>query len=236
MAFPVLRLHCKSQTSKVPLLMEHTNSRNENEHIIDIASTGNASSSSSSHERPSHGLEPQHSDEQPSISSSGAVYQPSPFSTDSNSRNTSLIRRGNSRGRQRSPLNSVLWISVELVLTVSQIIAAIVVLCLSKNEKPGAPLKPWIMGYASGCAAILPLLYWRFIYRNAGFENSSPLQQDSAQGNNNAGPLSGRVVDGENRQIIGTETRAIQRNRLPNPRYSYVYLFSYMNEVIYFSC
>lgn len=218
MAFPMLRLQCKTQTNKVPLLMEHSNSHNENEHIIHIASTGNASSSSSSHERPSHGLEPQHSDEHPSISSSGAVYQPSPFSTSSNSRNSSLIRRGNSRGRQRSPLNSVLWISVELVLTVSQIIAAIVVLCLSRDEKPGAPLKQWIIGYACGCVAILPLLYWRYIYRNAGSENASSLQQDSVQASNNAGSLNGRVVDGENRQIIGTETRAVQRNRIPNPR------------------
>ncbi|KAI3454050.1 hypothetical protein Pfo_010713 [Paulownia fortunei] len=218
MAFPVLGLHRKSQTNKVPLLMERADTRNDNEHVIDIASSSNASSSSSSHERPSSGLEQQLSEDQPSTSSRVPVYQPPLFSAGSNSRNSSLIRRGNSRGRQRSPLNSGLWISVELVLTVSQIIAAIIVLSLSNHEKPRAPLKAWIVGYASGCLAILPLLYWRFKHRNQGSEQDTSQRLDSSQGNNNAGPLTRRVMEGEDRRTTGTATRGTQSNGSPNSR------------------
>ncbi|KAL0330796.1 UNVERIFIED_CONTAM: E3 ubiquitin-protein ligase [Sesamum angustifolium] len=191
MAFPILGLHRKSQTNKVPLLMERVDNRSDNEHVIDITSSSDASSSSLSHDRPSTGLEQQWSEDQPSTSSRVPVYQPQLFAAGgSNSRNSSLIRRGNSRGRQRSPLNSGLWISVELVLTVSQIIAAIVVLSLSKHEKPRAPLRAWVVGYASGCLAILPLLYWRFKHRNQGSEqDSSQHRQDSSPANISAVPL-----------------------------------------------
>ncbi|KAH6774252.1 C3H4 type zinc finger protein [Perilla frutescens var. frutescens] len=218
MAFPILGLHRKSQTSKVPLLMERTDTHNDSEHVIDIASSSNASSSSS-HERPSSGLERHLSEDQPSTSSRVPVYQPQLFSSGPISRNSSLIRRGNSRGRQRSPLNSGLWISVELVLTLSQIIAAIIVLSLSKNEKPRAPLRAWVVGYASGCCAILPLLYWRFRYRNLVSEqDASQSRVDSSQGNNIAGPLSRRVMEGEDRRTVTTATRGTQSNGIPNAR------------------
>lgn len=221
MAFPILGLHRKSQANKVPFLMERVDTHNDSEHVIDIGGSTDASSSSSSHERPPSGLERQHSEDQASTSSRVPVYQPQLFSSGSNSRNSSLIRRGNTRGRQRSPLNSGLWISVELVLTVSQIIAAIIVLSLSRHEKPRAPLKAWIVGYASGCMAILPLLYWRFRYRNQGSEqDASQLRLDSSQGNNNASPLTRRVMEGEDRRTISTSTRGTQSNVLPNARYS----------------
>ncbi|KAI4387033.1 hypothetical protein MLD38_004897 [Melastoma candidum] len=71
---------------------------------------------------------------------------------------------------QRSPLNSVLWISVEFVVTVGQIVASLVVLLLSRNENPGAPLFAWVVGYASGCVATLPILYCRYSSRNQGIE------------------------------------------------------------------
>ncbi|KAL3844126.1 hypothetical protein ACJIZ3_001529 [Penstemon smallii] len=220
MALPILGLHRKSQTNKIPLLMERSDNRIDNEHVIDITSSSDASSSSSSHERLSSGLEQQRVEDQPSTSSRVPVYQPPLFNAGgSNSRNSSLIRRGNTRGRQRSPLNSGLWISVELVLTVSQIIAAIIVLSLSKDEKPRAPLKAWIIGYTSGCLAILPLLYWRFKHRNQGSElDSSQHRQDSSQGNNSAVPLTRRVTEGEDRRTTGTATRGAQSNGLANPR------------------
>ncbi|KAL2236079.1 E3 ubiquitin-protein ligase At1g63170 [Sesamum indicum] len=219
MAFPISGHHCKSQTSKVPLLMERADSRNDNEHVIDIPSTGEASSSSSSHERPASGLEQQHGEDHPSTSASVSVHQPPLFSAGSNPRNPSIVRRGNSRGRQRSPLNSGLWITVELVLTLSQVIAAVIVLSLSKNEKPRAPLRAWIVGYALGCFAIVPLLYWRFKHRNQGFEqDASQLRQDTSQGDNDAGPLTRRVVEGEDRLTTGTSARGTQSTALPNSR------------------
>ncbi|EYU29255.1 hypothetical protein ABFS82_05G129400 [Erythranthe guttata] len=222
MAFPVVGLHRKSQTNKVPLLMERAETRNDSEHIIDIAGTSNASSSSSSsssssNERPSNG---QNSEDLPSTSSRVPVYQPQLLSSGSNSRNSSLLRRGNTRGRQRSPLNSGLWISVELVLTVSQIIAAIVVLSLSEHEKPQAPLRAWVVGYATGCTAILPLLYWRFRYRNQGTEQeaASQIRLESSVGNNSGAPLTRRVVEGEDRRSTGALTRGAQGIGLPNAR------------------
>ena len=68
---------------------------------------------------------------------------------------------------RRSLLNSGLWIGVELVLTLSQVTAAIFVLLVSSNEKPKAPLGLWVSGYAVGCTATLPLLYWRYLQRCA---------------------------------------------------------------------
>jgi hypothetical protein len=68
--------------------------------------------------------------------------------------------------RQRtSPLNSGLWITIELTVTFSQIIASIIVLSLSRHEHPKAPLAVWVAGYAAGCLATLPLLYWRYTHR-----------------------------------------------------------------------
>ncbi|GFP81497.1 E3 ubiquitin-protein ligase at4g11680 [Phtheirospermum japonicum] len=215
MAFPILGLHRKTQTNKNPSLMDRLETRNDNnEHVIDIASSSNPSPSISSNERLPSGSE----QEQPSISSRNPVYQPQLFPAVSNSRNSSLIRRGNSRARQRSPLNSALWISVELVLTVSQIIAAVVVLSLSKHENPRAPLRAWVMGYASGCFAILPLLYWRFRHRNQGVEQDASQRVDISQGNNNGGPGTRRVMEGDDRRANVTVNSVNQTNWLLNPR------------------
>jgi len=72
-------------------------------------------------------------------------------------------------------LNSGLWITIEFTITVSQIVASIIVLSLSKDEKPQAPLSLWVTGYAAGCLATLPLLYWRFRHRPAGLSEQDPL-------------------------------------------------------------
>ncbi|KAH7427654.1 hypothetical protein KP509_10G053900 [Ceratopteris richardii] len=74
-------------------------------------------------------------------------------------------RRDNNRfsnPHRGNPLNSGLWISFELLMVMTQIIAAIVVLALSRDENPKTPLSLWIVGYTIGCVAILPLLYWRY--------------------------------------------------------------------------
>ncbi|KAJ7551218.1 hypothetical protein O6H91_06G005200 [Diphasiastrum complanatum] len=79
-----------------------------------------------------------------------------------------------------SPLNSGLWISIELTITISQIFASIIVLSLSRHEKPQTPLSVWVAGYAAGCLATLPLLYWRYTLRYArGFELDAAAQPAS---------------------------------------------------------
>uniref|UniRef100_A0A5B7A3S4 RING-type domain-containing protein n=1 Tax=Davidia involucrata TaxID=16924 RepID=A0A5B7A3S4_DAVIN len=237
MAIPFLGLLCKSQTDKFPLLMERPETHNDSQHIIDITSSSGASSSSSSHDRPlsiisssgasssssSHdrpfnGLDPPQREDQPSASVRIPVFQPSLSSASiSNSRNSSLIRRGDGHGRRRrSPLNSGLWISFELFLTVSQIIASIVVLSLSSHERPHAPLFAWIVGYVSGCVATLPLLYWRYRHRNqASEQDSSQPHQGSPESNLAVGPTSyslsnARPSEGEAHRTIGTTSRGGQ--------------------------
>ncbi|KAK7311849.1 hypothetical protein RJT34_10258 [Clitoria ternatea] len=91
----------------------------------------------------------------------------------------------NNMRRHRSPLNSGLWICVELVITMSQIVAAVLVLSLSRHEHPRAPLFAWIVGYTSGCVATLPLLFWRY-YHNRHVQElgvSSTLSQTSPRRN-----------------------------------------------------
>ncbi|CAH8307346.1 unnamed protein product [Eruca vesicaria subsp. sativa] len=51
------------------------------------------------------------------------------------------------------------WNSVEFVTSFVQIVAAIVVLTRAKDEHPETT---WIIGYACGCIATLPILYWRY--------------------------------------------------------------------------
>ncbi|KAJ0006676.1 hypothetical protein Pint_29918 [Pistacia integerrima] len=173
------------QTDQYPLLMEQLHSHNEQEHIIDITRNDDASSSSS-HDEQSRGMDLHQHEERSSSSSTAPTYHSSSTSANRlNSRNSSFMRRGDGYGRRgRSPLNSGLWISVELVVTVSQIIASIVVLSLSRNENPQAPLFAWVVGYASGCVATLPILYWRFRNRNQGIDQDSPQShQGSSQGN-----------------------------------------------------
>ncbi|KAF2286909.1 hypothetical protein GH714_035244 [Hevea brasiliensis] len=164
----------ESKTETFPLLMERPESLNSSEHIIDIPRSSIASPSTS-HDRTSSGLEASPLENRSSTSVRTPISHPSTFSSNGpNTRNSSFVRRGEAR-RRRSPLNSGLWISVELVLTISQIVASIVVLSVSRNEHPRAPLFEWIVGYASGCVATLPLLYWRYRQR------SQVLGQDSAQ-------------------------------------------------------
>ncbi|KAJ9692457.1 hypothetical protein PVL29_011494 [Vitis rotundifolia] len=63
-----------------------------------------------------------------------------------------------------NPFESGLWISLQFILSVIQIVASIVVLWLSKqNGDPDRKLFSWVVGYACGCVLILPLLYCRYI-------------------------------------------------------------------------
>ncbi|KAI9162080.1 hypothetical protein LWI28_023615 [Acer negundo] len=175
-----------TQSDQYPLLMEQVHIHNEHEHIIDLTRNDNASSSSS-HDEQLNGMDLPQLDDRSASSTRAPMYQSSSSSSNrlNTTRNSTFTRRGDGYGRRhRSPLNSGLWISTELVITVSQIIASIVVLSMSRNENPQAPLFVWVVGYASGCLATLPILYWRFRNRHQGTDqNSTQLHQGSSQGN-----------------------------------------------------
>ncbi|KAL0726478.1 hypothetical protein Bca4012_022571 [Brassica carinata] len=173
-----------------------------NDHIIDIPS-------SSSHDRISNVLEPlQHDDdvERPST----ATPPPIPVSQPATVSSSSSVRSNpRSNRRRRSPLNSGLWISIELFLTLGQIVAAIVVLSLSKHEHPRAPLFAWIVGYACGCVATLPLLYWRYYHSNQASEQESGQHRPNL--NVAAGPFAfsiSRTAEGDGRQASNTPSRS----------------------------
>ncbi|KAK7402315.1 hypothetical protein VNO78_14488 [Psophocarpus tetragonolobus] len=195
-----------TQTDQHPLLMEQPETLNGHRHIIDIPRNGEAITTSSHNDQHSEMHLPQHQDQMPA-----ETHQTS--SSSASRLNSASLRRGEGYGhRGRSPLNSGLWISVELVVTVSQIIASVVVLSLSRNENPQAPLFAWIVGYASGCVATLPILYWRFRNRNQSNE------QDISQGSSGSNPPDrtytaiyiSHVSDEEN----GHATQSVTRNTI----------------------
>ncbi|XP_024541343.1 E3 ubiquitin-protein ligase At1g63170 isoform X1 [Selaginella moellendorffii] len=152
-----------------PLLMEQHSSSAAPEHsVVNVEPEASNSGNAQHHQHLQQG--------QLSQRNGDAATAP-PSSSSSSSRST----RNYSIPRQRiSPLNSGLWISIELTITVSQIVASIIVLSLSRDEKPQAPLSVWVAGYAAGCLATLPLLYWRYTHRNgttqAHDQHESPSQ------------------------------------------------------------
>ncbi|KAG5523961.1 hypothetical protein RHGRI_014135 [Rhododendron griersonianum] len=89
----------------------------------------------------------------------------------SNSRRSSVARGGEGSGRHHwSPFNVVLRLWIQLVFTVGQIIAAICVLSVSTKEYSQTRLLAWIVGYAVGSTASLPVIYWRYLHQNQGTE------------------------------------------------------------------
>ncbi|XP_043724403.1 E3 ubiquitin-protein ligase At1g63170-like [Telopea speciosissima] len=213
MAVPSLEPHREGQADRFPLLMERPDSQSDREHVIVIGRGGDASSSGSSHSDPLPSLDLPHHEDRPSSGTHAPTSQSS--SNGSNTRNTSSIRRGDGYGRRhRSPLNSGLWISFELVVTVSQIVASIVVLSLSRDEKPQAPLFEWVVGYAAGCVATLPLLYWRYRHRNnqGSTQDSAHPRQGTSQSSNPSEPTSYTAIsvthssEGEDQHTTVTAT------------------------------
>ncbi|XP_050384726.1 E3 ubiquitin-protein ligase At1g63170 [Argentina anserina] len=178
-----------SQSDQYPLLLEQMESPNSHMHVIDVARNDDTSSSSSNDDSLARMELPQHEDRLSRITHA-PTYQAA-SSNRSTSRSSSFMRRSDVySSHRRSPLNSGLWISVELLVTISQIIASIVVLSLSKNENPQAPLFAWIVGYASGCVATLPILYWRFRNRYGGAELESTQSHQISSERNAPEPLS----------------------------------------------
>ncbi|KAK9698084.1 hypothetical protein RND81_08G081200 [Saponaria officinalis] len=203
-------LLCISRTDKYSLLMEQPERRqNGNGHVIDLRMSVEAASSSYVHD-------PSHTDDRPS-SSDRVSFSHSSLPNNSNisnsgSSSSSSIRRGNAHSRRRrSPLNSGLWVSIELGLTLGQIVSSVIVLALSTHEHPRTPLFAWIVGYATGCVATLPLLYWRYIHRNQVAEQDSvQLRQSSPSGNSTAGHSFSRTAQ---TQEDDNRTHASSSNR-----------------------
>ncbi|KAK3137360.1 hypothetical protein QOZ80_5BG0451290 [Eleusine coracana subsp. coracana] len=127
MDVPPVESEREIHTDSHPLLMEH---------VIGIPRDG-VHSSSTSRQDNNDSL-----DQLPHVSEST-----SGTTAASNSQNAPPARNDNRGRRQQSPLNSGFWISVELVVNLSQIIAAICVLSVSRNEHPYAPLFEWVIGY-----------------------------------------------------------------------------------------
>lgn len=216
-----LEPNTETQTDQYPLLPERMESHTSREHIIDVTSNDDASSSSSHDDQPPRTNVPPRVDRQ-SGSTNVPTYQAASSSTNRlNSRNSTFVRRGDGYSRRRrSPLNSGLWISVELAVTVSQIIASIVVLSLSREENPQAPLFAWVVGYASGCVAMLPVLYWRYRNRNQDTQQESIRSHQGSSSQSNPPELTSytailvnQASDEENNQTSETATRNTQSTR-----------------------
>ncbi|GAB4828347.1 hypothetical protein Ancab_035344 [Ancistrocladus abbreviatus] len=181
----------ESQTDQYPLLLEQHDSNVNHEHIIHIERGGEASSSDSPDFQCPNGFSPLTYADRPTSSNQTPSSRSSSSSMGrTHSRSTSFMRRSDEFSRRRwSPFNSGFWICIELVFTLSQIIASVVILCLSRHEHPRAPLFAWVVGYTTGCFVSLPILCWRYVHHNQGNEQvSAPQDQDSLEGNTASDP------------------------------------------------
>ncbi|XP_054789007.1 E3 ubiquitin-protein ligase At1g63170-like isoform X2 [Prosopis cineraria] len=221
MNVPSPKLYLEGLYDACPLLMEHSGPLNGTQFIIDIAGSSEASTSTSPHDRNLNGVgTSRREDRVSSVRIPASLPSVSVASNGTNSRNSSVLRRGDTR-RHRSPLNSGLWISIELVLIVSQIVASIIVLSLSRQEHPHTPLFAWIIGYASGCVATIPFLGWRYYHHNHSREqNSSQPRQTSPRVNVSSRTLLSvsRTNGGEDDQVIVSSSRSSQVPVMMNPR------------------
>uniref|UniRef100_A0A7C9CPN3 RING-type domain-containing protein n=2 Tax=Opuntia streptacantha TaxID=393608 RepID=A0A7C9CPN3_OPUST len=139
--------------------MERLEDRVGHQHVIDIAATNPLVSSVGD---PVNEEESRYNVDR--SSSGNTEIHPSQASLSSERRvatgNSSFTGGGDTYGHT-SPLNSGLWISVELIVTLAQVVASVVILSLSRYKSTEAPLFAWVVGYACGCLATLPILYWR---------------------------------------------------------------------------
>ncbi|KAG0471281.1 hypothetical protein HPP92_015827 [Vanilla planifolia] len=183
MAVPVLDAQGGGDSVRDPFLMDHSVNYREHEHnhVIDVTRHDNTSISIA--QGRDNAPDEMQNEDRPSTSSLANAPTLSPLpTTPPSSSSPSLGRRSNNHTRRREVPNSGLWISIELVVNLSQIVAAIVVLSLSRHEHPRAPLFAWVIGYTLGCAFTLPHLYWRYMHRRFDQE-LEPLHQRSFRNN-----------------------------------------------------
>ncbi|KAK6941568.1 Zinc finger, RING-type [Dillenia turbinata] len=169
-----------SGTDSYPLLVEQLECHEGDEHAISIAMDGDTSSSQSSDDNTHCGLDVHYDANRPATSS---IPVQSSLSNQLDSTNSSFVRREGIGSRRLSLFNSGLWIIIQIVFTVSQIIASIVVLSLSRNEHSKAPLFAWIVGYAAGLVATLPVLYWRYLHCTQDVREGAPQVFPASSGN-----------------------------------------------------
>ncbi|KAI4377621.1 hypothetical protein MLD38_015218 [Melastoma candidum] len=223
MDVPLVERYSDCNNDVYTLLMERGESRNE--HIVDMRVSADSPSRLNYNES-SSSLEAAEIQNRHTGGASTTVPVSEslmPSGSGSNARSSSAGRRGDAR-RRRNPLNSGLWISVELALTISQIVASIVVLSVSRHEHPRAPLFLWIVGYGTGCFATLPLLYWRYHNRNQLIEqDAGQSRSGTSQISVPAGPFSvsvSRSSDGDDRHVApaAASPRSSQRAGALNGR------------------
>uniref|UniRef100_A0A7C9ED07 Uncharacterized protein n=1 Tax=Opuntia streptacantha TaxID=393608 RepID=A0A7C9ED07_OPUST len=182
----------EGENDQYPLLVEPCDGHMDEEHIIDIDRGSEASSSDSSNFQFTRGSSFSH-DGRSMDSVQASVDGPSSTSfSPTSTGGPTFTRRSEGIGRHNwSPFYSGIWISIELIFTLSQITASLTVLCLSRHERPRILLSTWVVGYTAGCFASLPVLYWQFLNRNQGSE-SGALQatQASHQANSASGQIS----------------------------------------------
>ncbi|KAK9689556.1 hypothetical protein RND81_09G066800 [Saponaria officinalis] len=70
-------------------------------------------------------------------------------------------QNGSSSPLGANPFNSGYWMMLEFLTLVSQICLTLIVLSVSKDEKPVWPMRIWVIGYDLGCVMSLFILYWR---------------------------------------------------------------------------
>ncbi|CAN6448327.1 unnamed protein product [Victoria cruziana] len=82
-------------------------------------------------------------------------------------RSVFFYQNGVRREQGSNPLNSGVWIGLEAVVLITQIVAITLTLATSKEEKPVWPLRAWALGYDLGSVLGLPILVWRYRHPNA---------------------------------------------------------------------
>ena len=77
-----------------------------------------------------------------------------------------------------NPFNSNLWLLLELVAILAQMIGVTLTMAVSSKERPLWAIRIWIASYNVGNFMSLPLLYWRWLHsRGHGFSSSDLEQQ-----------------------------------------------------------
>lgn len=202
--------------------MDHTGNLSHCDHIIDMPrNEGTSPSTSHGHQGDHNGLGELHRGRDPSNEVPPGPESSSGTNGVYNSQNTSSARRDRGH-RQQNPLNSGFWISIELIVNVSQIVAAISVLLVSRNERPHAPLFAWLLGYTIGCIAILPHLYWRYVHRNRqSVEQELPTQSSSERNIFESNSYAAVSSPHASEAVDGANSTGVSRSNLPmaSPRF-----------------
>ncbi|CAI5471855.1 unnamed protein product [Closterium sp. Yama58-4] len=112
------------------------------------------------------------------------------------------------------PLNSRVWLAVELLCILAQISAGVWVLALFPHENPPVPLRLWILGYTLGCLLLLPLLYFRYTHRALGNGEDFLLWQQQQQAEEEERRRQWRLRETPSRPAMAS-SRPVSPLRLP---------------------